>query len=391
MRIRTKEFLKEKFKGYYTENEASLPPKYEEREWGIISLDKNYPEKTVMKRHKSFSTKNEARNYFRSMVPAHIYFSSAYYERPNAKKMEDKGWKFADLVFDLDADHLEETKDLSYPQMLEKVKNEAKHLIKDFLINDFGFSEEKMKIVFSGGRGYHIHVRDEKVRDLNNQERREIIDYLFGNGLESIIKEEKRHRKPIAHLSNDKKTWNQRIRRYLIEKYFPQLLKKNRKEAKKELTIFDGIGEKKAERILSFLEEKENLDKIKKEGKLEIAKGVSDKFWNQLIKKAINDIKAEADEPVTSDIKRLIRLPTSLHGGTGFKVKPLELNEIDEFNPFRDAIAFGNDLVKVFGKKEYTTNLLGNEIKLKKGEIKKIPTYAAVFLSCIGVSEVEGW
>ena len=47
---------------------------------------------------------------------------------------------------------------------------------------------------------------------------------------------------------------------------------------------------------------------------------------------------AEIDEPVTSDIKRLIRLPWSLHGKTGLCVIPMDREELDEFDPLLDAV-----------------------------------------------------
>ena len=66
--------------------------------------------------------------------------------------------------------------------MLELVKKETQKLL-TFLLSDFGFSESKMSVVFSGGRGYHIHVRDPRVFSFGSDERREIVDYLAGRGL----------------------------------------------------------------------------------------------------------------------------------------------------------------------------------------------------------------
>ena len=43
-------------------------------------------------------------------------------------------------------------------------------------------------------------------------------------------------------------------------------------------------------------------------------------------RKRLNEKAALADEPVTTDIKRLIRMPTSLHGGSGMRVQPLEIS-----------------------------------------------------------------
>src|SRR5512136_2218742 len=141
-----------------------------------------------MRRHKSYVSREELADYVRSMVPAHIYHSAAYYQRPGAPTMKEKGWKGADLIFDLDADHLRKAPK-SYRDMLGLVKKETQKLL-DFLLSDFGFSESKVSVVFSGGRGYHIHVRDPRVMSLTSDERREMIDYMTGRGLsiESFIK-----------------------------------------------------------------------------------------------------------------------------------------------------------------------------------------------------------
>src|SRR5207247_8297966 len=107
-----------------------------------------------------------------------------YYENPNAPTMEDKGWLGADLVFDLDADHLPGAKSLSYSEMLEAVKSGITKLWDRFLHGVLGVDEKKMRIVFSGGRGYHIHVFDQRILPLGGHERREIVDFITAKGLD---------------------------------------------------------------------------------------------------------------------------------------------------------------------------------------------------------------
>ena len=63
--------------------------------------------------------------------------------------------------------------------MLELVKKETFKLM-DFLLDDFGFSEQEIELVFSGGRGYHFHIRSPKVLTLGSAERREIVNYVSG-------------------------------------------------------------------------------------------------------------------------------------------------------------------------------------------------------------------
>src|SRR4030042_2465015 len=98
--------------------------------------------------------------------------------------MGEKKWLGADLIFDLDADHVEGTKGLPYEQMLERVKEEVVRLIDEFLLGDLGFEEDELKIVFSGGRGYHVHINSPRVITLTSHERREIVDYVTGTDLD---------------------------------------------------------------------------------------------------------------------------------------------------------------------------------------------------------------
>jgi DNA primase small subunit len=89
---------------------------------------------------------------------------------------------------------------------------------------------------------------------------------------------------------------------------------------------------------------------------------------------------AEIDEPVTSDIKRLIRLPMSLHGKTGLRVTPMEREELDSFDPLRDAVPdiYPDRPVEVFVKKPTEIEIKGRRFNVE-GRCE-LPTYAAVFL-----------
>src|SRR2546428_1360589 len=92
--------------------------------------------------------------------------------------MEEKGWLGADLVFDLDADHILRVKGMAYEVMLEEVKSEVAKIVDQYLLADFGFDDDAILITFSGGRGYHIHVRDPRAWELHSHERPEIADYI---------------------------------------------------------------------------------------------------------------------------------------------------------------------------------------------------------------------
>ena len=98
---------------------------------------------------------------------------------------------------------------------------------------------------------------------------------------------------------------------------------------------------------------------------------------------------ALADEPVTTDIKRLIRLPTSLHGGSGFRVTPLSPGGLGDFDPLVDAVVFGTKGTLVDCSVQSSMKMLGNTYALEKSTIN-VPEALAVFLCCRGIAEISG-
>jgi len=104
-------------------------------------------------------------------------------------------------------------------------------------------------------------------------------------------------------------------------------------------------------------------------------------------RKRLNEKAALADEPVTTDIKRLIRMPTSIHGGSGMRVQPLEVRDLSDFDPLVDAVVFSNRDVRVDSRFPLTMPMLGSTYQIQKG-ISKVPEAVAVFLCCRGIAEI---
>ena len=99
------------------------------------------------------------------------FYSTAYWKRPFELKMADKLWQGADLIFDLDGDHLPGVTDRDFPGMLEVIQDQAWSLWNDFLQPEFGFDEEYLQVTFSGHRGFHLHYRDPKLFHLDSERR----------------------------------------------------------------------------------------------------------------------------------------------------------------------------------------------------------------------------
>ena len=375
-------FMRERFREYYSREQIELPYRFGKREFAFMPFGAK-----LMKRHLSFRKKEEFLEYIKKMVPAHVYYSSAFYQNPGAPTMDEKGWMGAELIFDLDLDHLEKRKIRSYEDGLRVVKEEFIRLINEFLIEDFGFDEKYIKLYFSGGRGYHCHVMDPRVFSLDSSERREIVDYIIGNEIEedSIFRKvtirSPEGSRSITRLEiprSDEPGWRGRVGRGIIE-----LIRNIDRE-----DFLEGMGIKKKD--IERLRKELTDDRIKRieRGLIDQSKFIRRFFLRTSIKKlSISSVAGETDEPVTCDIKRLIRLPTSLHGKTGFRVCEIDLDKIEDFDPLHDAVVFGDDLIRVELREKFRIRMKGEDFDLDRGA-NKVPEYLAIFLVGRGIAKV---
>ena len=388
----THNFLVSKFRGYYIESSLDAPPSIDSREWGFLFFDDS-----GMRRHKSFFSRGELVDYVRSMVPRHVYHSAAYYLRPGAPTMKEKLWQGADLIFDLDADHLRNAPK-SYSEMLELVKKETMKLL-GFLIADFGFSEKIVNIVFSGGRGYHIHIRDPRIFTFGGDERREIVDYLTGRGLDI---DKLRFKVVISGDVGDENVralrcpsmnspgWGGRFNEAVV-KFAEEIRNMDEKSAIKKLTKIKGIGDARSIEFYKRINNDRVLDDIRS-GNLDSLKNVQG-IWTYVINhylanQFVEVLGGETDEPVTADVRRLIRCPGSLHGGSGMRVTPLTLRDLEDFDPLQDAVVFGEEAVPLQILKPFKTQMKGLSYNLVEGPTE-LPACVAVFLMCRGVAEAR--
>lgn len=384
------EFVKNRFSNYYKSNKINLPDRFGRREYAFVFFGNK-----GMMRHIGFDKKEHFDSFINENVPFHAYYSSAYYKKPNASTMQEKEWMGAELIFDLDSDHLSNANQLSYMEQLNLVKKEFYKLVFDFLIKDFGFKEKYIELYFSGGRGYHCHVKDPAVLNLDSNERREIIDYITGRDIyESIIFHEQitstiqiRGRnipsgKSLNMPKPDEPGWKGRISRGIIEIVEEIIKSDNPLEKLKEY----GVKHNDAIHLLTDLSD-ERFQRIK-EGRLDQSKTIRKFFLNNALRKtAVSMSAGETDEPVTCDVKRLIRLPGSLHGKTGFKVERIKLNEISEFNPLEKSVVLSEEKVNFDILKDFNIEMKNEYFDLKQGN-KKIPIYLAVFLIGRGIGNI---
>jgi DNA primase small subunit len=370
---RTREYLSGRFGDYYRGAEPTLPPDPDAREWGHIPWTGG--ESTTMVRHQSIYDLGDVSDFLAREAPRHVYFSAARYDDPGADGMDGKGWQGADLVFDLDADHLPsvDPEAAAYAEMLDACKDALERLL-DLLEDDFSF--EDISVVFSGGRGYHVHVRDDGLAKLDSAARREIVDYVRAVDLDvdGLV----RTRAVGGATRRELRTaggWGRRTHRRL-QRFVEELQALDEADAKERLMTFDGIGEGRATTLLGAFDGAAVAD-----GNVEAGGPGARTLVEALARETVAAETAPIDEPVTTDTHRLIRLPGSLHGGSGLVVRRIGRSDVDDFDPLVDAVPerFTRRSVRVAVTDPGPVELDGDSFTLGAGE-QSVPECVGVFL-----------
>jgi len=403
-------FIRDKFADYYKQNSTSIlpPSSLERREFGFLLL-----EKKVMLRHKGFIDVDGLRSSLCTIVPSDVYYSSAYYERPE-EAMKAKGWLGADLIFDIDADHIPtpcatvhdfwvctgcgasgrgvspqkctfcggiKFKAKTWPceVCLEAAKAEAIKLI-DVLTEDFGFSSEVLTVAFSGHRGYHVHVESEAVQGLDSLGRKEIVDYVMGIGLDAefhgLGKSATSGRRVSGPDLNDR-GWRGRVAKGTYDFLLT---------ASKEDLMKIGL---KTQHVNPLIKHREAiLESWNLKGPWGVVKGISPETWKNIAQYGVEKQSVKIDTVVTPDINRLIRLSNSLHGKTGLKKIEFPITDIEDFDPLKSAVAFKTGEVTVLVSEAPQFRVEDEIYGPFERQKVELPTAVALMLLCEGVAKV---
>jgi DNA primase small subunit len=369
--------LKQRFQEYYKSEALKLepPPSMTEREFGFLLFRER-----VMVRHKAFSDFGSFSSSLLSFVPSDVYYSTAYYQHPELE-MERKGWLGSDVVFDVDADHIDtpckETHDmwictgcketrrgkkpLKCPKCgSEKVDAKAwlcdrcliaakEEVIKlmEFLSEDFGMKSSEMHVFFSGHRGYHLHLVSESLKGLDDLQRREMVDYVMALGLDPADQGlyqdlvDSKHPFIVGPDLTDP-GWRGRLARGVY-----QILTEWSQNSLVELGFTRGAASQivaDRERIKTEWSRKMLWSSLQDKWK------INERVWRNIVEKAMGlvALPAKIDTVVTTDVHRLIRMPGTLNGKTGLKATTVALDRLEDFDPFYEPVVFeGSQKVEI--------------------------------------------
>ena len=354
--------LSDAFRRYYRSHEVPAPPAIERREFGVGAYGRK-----IVKRHMSFATEREFQNYLKTNAPHYISYSVGYFEYPDAPSMEEKHLLGADLIFEFDSDELglfaphdvwicphcgakgfvkefldkgkspvacprcgDPIKIIMFPDPSreERLKEEVDTLVKDFLLDEWGLSPKEIALNFSGNRGYHVHIRSEAFMELDKEARVELTEYITGQALDvryffDVTKYPLRGPKPSDP------GWPGRVARAVVRAL-------ERAKRVSDLVIL-GMDAASARKL--FHDRAMFVESVKR-GVWPIPGTRGEDIFapiQRLVKGLSPYMGKEVDTNTSVDIHRLIRVPDTIHGGTGLLAK--RLTDIWSFDPFKDAVA----------------------------------------------------
>lgn len=265
-------------------------------------------------RYKVFNTPYYLKRFLKTRNPFAAYCSVAFYKKP--KKRKD--WMKSELVFDVDAKDIP-IRTCNCDNVCEICLNEAKGIVNniiDTLKGDLGL--KNIHLIYSG-RGYHIRVLDDEVMEIDSDVRSQVLKYVVGADIPEEEYGEMNEKYNPPHFIipiGYPKVFTDRV------KYSIFHLTKNSK--------IDDVNEKLLKDILKnrYLLEENNWGLFK------------NNIGPLRYKKIVNGIASLnmslVDGKVSIDLKRILRLPSSLHSKVSMRCT--EVKNIETFDPFKDAV-----------------------------------------------------
>ena len=299
----------------------------------------------IFVRYKSFNNGVELTKALVAAVPIKFDIGAVYSCNPQYAKKALKNTVLPlekELVFDIDMNDYDEIRKccqgaVMCPKCWRFMAIAAK-ILDTHLRHDFGFKH--ILWVFSGRRGIHCWVCDEKARRLANDAREAIITYL------SIIEGGAYKTKRVNLSGKNSKLHPMIIKSVeLIQPYFEHILEEQGiLKTKEDVLSFSTLfGNTQVQNLIRVIGSKNDYWSNKSPiGKYEEMAAIAashfraamhdlGKFYDQEIK--LQYCYPRLDVNVTKGINHLLKAPFCVHPKTGRVCIPFDINDVDSFNP----------------------------------------------------------
>jgi DNA primase small subunit len=265
-------------------------------------------------RYRVFQNQDYLRKFMRYRTPFAAYSSVAFYQKPRRRD----GWIKAELVFDVDAKDIP-IRTCGCENVCEICLNQAKDIVHgliDTLKGDLGLSD--IRVVYSG-RGYHIRVLDDGVMGMGSDVRSQVVKYIVGSEV------------PRSEYSSHGMKY--KLEHFTIPFAYPQVFTERVKQALFAVNLDTEIDDVSRDIKKAVIKHRELLTNdqwglFRKE--------IGPMRYARLVKGIASLNLTLVDAKVSIDLKRILRLPSSLHSGVS--MKSTLIKNLETFDPFQEAV-----------------------------------------------------
>lgn len=268
-------------------------------------------------RYKVFKGTTSLRRFLRYKTPFAAYISVAFYNNPRRRG----GWEKAEYVFDIDAKDLpirscncEGVCEICLNEALERV-----NLMLDTLKGDLGI--KNIHLIYSG-RGYHIRILDPLMMESGSELRSEVLKYVAGAEV------------PRSQYANSVRAgapYN--FEHFSIPIAYPAVftdkVKYNILHLRGDEEI-DGINERLMKDLVKY------KDFLLDDDWGSFKKNIGPRRYKNMVNAMARVNLATIDAKVSIDLKRILRLPSSLHSKVSMKCT--EVKNPETFDPLKYSV-----------------------------------------------------
>ena len=344
---------------YYAEADLFDFPAMSRREFAFQAWDGIGPND----RHHCFPSTDVLRSIIRIKKPKAVFASNARYLDPGHPKMDKKTHTGVDLAFDFDFGDLPEHElGSGFWENMDAVAVHVRRLLGQAL-PALGLNPDDAIISFSGGKGFHVRLVTDEVLPLTRDQRRNIQDFVRGNNLSHyhVFARGKKSGKYAprfepsteggwpGHYAASAKVYFQTIHDSpksvaveFVKANLPLHTSGEKKGQKKNPT------EGTMKEIVDIIQSKSSV----------LNGGVLSRFFpkkkqmtlvrDSIARFAVLNNGCAIDLSVTGEIRRILRVPGSIHGKTGLPCMLLSPDELDAQSiKAKVESIVGSDLVEV--------------------------------------------
>ena len=266
-------------------------------------------------RYKVFFGTRPLKRFLRTKAPFAAYISVAFYASPRNRG----GWEKAEYIFDIDAKDLpirsctcDGVCEICLGEALERV-----NIMLDTLKGDLGL--KNIHLIYSG-RGFHIRILDPVMMEAGSDLRGEVLKYVAGAEV------------PKSQYPNPSgKPYN--FEHFSIPIAYPAIFTE-----KVKYNILHLRGDEKLDGINNRLMKDivNNRDYLYDDDWGSFKQAIGPRRYKDMVNAMARVNLATIDAKVTIDLKRILRLPSSLHSKVSMKC--VEVKNPETFDPFKHAV-----------------------------------------------------